>query len=318
MFDVVGIDTPCMDMLVHLKKLPKPNESGPVLGNSWQGGGKVATGVVASARLGASVAILGAVGDDVYGDFCIADFVRHGIDVSGMKKKADYKTALSIVLSDEETRGRNILYNPRGKRIKIEMEDIDFDMIKQAKILHLASVTDVTMAAAKVAKENGVKVLYDADGYSEELKNMLPYIDILIASEFVYDTLFDNDHYEENLKESMTWGPEVVIYTLGGKGCVGMWEDHYFAEPTFDVTVVDTVGAGDVFHGAYVFGMTQGWNPQEIARFSNAVSSIKCTRIGGRAGIPTLQNVLNFMKTGEIDNEELDQRVEFYSEFRSE
>ena len=76
--------------------------------------------------------------------------------------------------------------------------------------------------------------------------------------------------------------------------------------------VQDTVGAGDVFHGAYAVGLLRGLSPKEAARLATGVSCIKCTRIGGRAGIPDWETVQKFLGTGEIDYTEIDQRVEFY------
>ena len=83
--------------------------------------------------------------------------------------------------------------------------------------------------------------------------------------------------------------------------------------PAFPVKEkVDTVGAGDVFHGAYVVGLLRGLSPKEAARLATGVSCIKCTRIGGRAGIPDWDTVQKYLQTGEIDYTEIDQRVEFY------
>ena len=82
--------------------------------------------------------------------------------------------------------------------------------------------------------------------------------------------------------------------------------------PSFDVVVQDTVGAGDVFHGAYVVGLLRGYSAKEAARLATAVSCIKCTRIGGRAGIPDWDTVQKYLKTGEIDYTEIDERVAFY------
>ena len=76
--------------------------------------------------------------------------------------------------------------------------------------------------------------------------------------------------------------------------------------------VVDTVGAGDVFHGAFVAGLLQGWSVKDICRFASAVSAIKITRQGGRAGIPDMKTVQHFLETGEIDYKEIDERVKFY------
>ena len=104
-----------------------------------------------------------------------------------------------------------------------------------------------------------------------------------------------------------------MVFTLGAKGCVGCSpEEGYFEIPSFDVPVADTVGAGDVFHGAYVVGLLRGLSPKEAARLATGVSCIKCTRIGGRAGIPDWDTVQKYLQTGEIDYTEIDQRVEFY------
>ena len=84
-FEVAGYDMPCVDLAVNVDVFPKPNGGTGVRAMSWQGGGKVASGMVACARLGAKCAMMGAVGSDDYGQFCIRDFERHGIDVSGME-----------------------------------------------------------------------------------------------------------------------------------------------------------------------------------------------------------------------------------------
>lgn len=312
LYDVVGIDCPCIDMLAHIATLPKANESTLVLENSWQGGGKVATGVVAASRLGLSAAIMGTVGDDIYGKFCINDFIRHEVDIQCLYVRKDSSTSFSIVLSDKETNSRSILYK-LGSVEPLQPEEINFDYIKNSKVLHIAQAQETHLAAAKFAKEHGVQVVYDADNFSKEMEKMFPYIDIFIASEFVYNHYFGNsDDYKKNLKLTLSKGPKAVVYTFGSKGCVGMMGKEYFNLPAFKVPVKDTVGAGDVFHGAFVYGLCQNWGFEETAEFASAVSAIKCTRIGGRAGIPTKEMVFEFIKSGKIDNDSLDERVKFY------
>ena len=72
------------------------------------------------------------------------------------------------------------------------------------------------------------------------------------------------------------------------------------------------VGAGDVFHGAYAVAVTKGLSTIECARYASGTSAIKCTRIGGRGGVPTEEVLLKFLETGKIDYSEIDQRVEYY------
>ena len=103
-----------------------------------------------------------------------------------------------------------------------------------------------------------------------------------------------------------------MVFPLGEMGCVGVQGYEFFMEEGFTVEVMDTTGAGDVYHGAFIAGLLQGWDARQTARFSNAVSAIKCTRMGGRAAIPTFDTVMKFLETGIIDYEEIDQRVARY------
>lgn len=311
MYDVVGIDTPCVDLLCHIEKIPEPNESIEIVEISWQGGGKVATGIIAAARLGLKTAIIGNVGNDVYGNYCIDDFKNHGVDIENMTAEENKSTTLCVVLSDGRTNGRNILYK-KGNTSYPGITALNYQMIKNSRYLHIAGWKGIHNDAAKYAKENGTVTVLDADAYSPGLDEIMPYIDILIASEFVYKHYFKDDCYMNNLKQLSHKGPGTIIFTFGGDGCVGVNNDKYFHIPAFKVNVRDTVGAGDVFHGAYIFGLCQNWDAEKCAEFASAVSAIKCTKIGGRAGIPTAAMTQEFITTGVIDEKQFDQRVKYY------
>lgn len=311
-FDIAGYDMPCVDLAVNVDVFPKPNGGTGVNAMSWQGGGKVASGMVAAARLGARCAMLGAVGDDDYGQFCIRDFERHGINVSGMKVRKETTNGLSIVISDRETNGRSIVYR-RGTAQPPELEELDDEVIKDCQWFFISHVTEVSMEAARRAKAAGAKIIVDADSYSSEMMDCISMIDVFIGSEFFYNVLFHDSDYETNCKKVCEMGPSIAVFTLGARGCVGYSpEEGYFQMPSFDVSVQDTVGAGDVFHGAYAVGMLRGLSAKEAARLATGVSCIKCTRIGGRAGIPDWDTVQRYLETGEIDYTEIDERVAFY------
>jgi sugar/nucleoside kinase (ribokinase family) len=96
-------------------------------------------------------------------------------------------------------------------------------------------------------------------------------------------------------------GPRVYIETAGANGSYTITTEEQFHTPAFPVDVVDTTGAGDVFHGAYIAGWLRGWDLQQIAQFSSAVSAIKCTKLGGRAGIPTFDETMEFLHARGVD-----------------
>lgn len=308
--DVVGIDNACMDFIVQIDKIPASNSYEVLRNYSWQGGGKVPTALVALGRLGIETGLIGFFGSDFFGKFCIEDLNRHKVDTSHMIcDGAD--TTLSICLAERLTKGRSFIFQ-MGVHRKLDPDELDKDYILSAKYLHIAYVNPISIAAAKLAKAGGVKVVVDADVYNDVTVQNIGLIDVFIASEFFHDDMFKDKNYEENCKKVREKGPGIVVFTLGNKGCVGMDDNGYFEMPTFDVEVVDTTGAGDVFHGAFIYGLIKGWSAREAARFSNAVSSIKCTRLGGRAGIPDLPTVERFLREEYIDYASIDERVEFY------
>lgn len=311
MIDVIGIDAPCLDFLVNLEKLPETNCSMPILQSSWQGGGKAATALVALARLGGSCGIVANVGDDLYGDVIQWDFQRHNIDTTYLNRVAGQSTSLSLVLSDRETKGRSIIWQGGGAPL---VQTLQEQYLRQAKYLHVPGVNGVFTHAMSVVRQAGGKVVIDADRYDPAIMEKLADIDIFIASEFFLNQLANKQDLEACCREIQSKGPKIVVFTLGSRGCAGVGEDGvFFLEPTFPVPVVDTTGAGDVFHGAFIYGLLQGWDARRCARWGNAVSSIKVTRLGGRAGIPDARTVSKFMETGELDGAELDERVSWYA-----
>lgn len=313
--DVVGIDYPVFDFLMHMNKLPETNGSARLLSYSWQGGGKVATALVALGRLGVKAGVVGIIGGDPFGRFCLDDFARHGVDTSQLIVDKEGHNAFCVVISERETGGRSIV-GGGGKLRRLSAGDLDRDYITSAHYLHLTRMDEAGMQAAKWAKEAGRTVVFDADGYQQQTEDNLQLIDVFIPSEFYFRERFgglDEVDLESCLREWQECGPKIVVVTLGEKGCAGVSEDGYFEVPAFQVDVVDTTGAGDVFHGAFIYGLLQEWDARRCARFASAVAAIKCTRQGGRAAIPDLPTVERFLRDGTIDYREIDERERFYA-----
>lgn len=311
-FDVIGLDSPCVDLAVNVHCFPNPNGSEKIQNLSWQGGGKVASGMVAAARLGLCCGMIGNVGDDKYGAFCIRDFQEHGIDTGQMCVRKNRTTNFDIVISDEESMGRSFVFRP-GSAESVTEEELNAEYISSSDYFYITNLDSVTKKAAQIAKQKGNTIFMDADCYTNELLDAVSWIDIFIGSEFVYKKMLDAEKsVKENCEYLYKKGPEIVIFTFGEKGCAGISKDGFFEIPAFDVEVKDTVGAGDVFHGAFLAATVKGLSPKEAAEFASGVSAIKCTRIGGRAGIPNWEVTDNFLKTGKIDYEEIDERVKKY------
>ncbi|MBC7333738.1 MAG: hypothetical protein H5T85_04660, partial [Actinobacteria bacterium] len=151
--------------------------------------------------------------------------------------------------------------------------------------------------AAKFAHENGIKVMLDANIILEGTKELLPYIDYLVTSKaflFEYSGVGDINFSLQKLYNDFK--PELLVTTLGEKGSIGFVDSEVIYVDCFKVNVVDTTGAGDVYHGAFLFGILKGWDVRDIMVFSSAVSALKCQSYGGRAGIPDYKTTINFLK----------------------
>jgi len=315
--DIVGIGSPVMDLVVNVPYIP--NEEGAMGASDifHQGGGNCASAMATAARLGARAGMLGRVGGDATGDFVLKDLIYNGVDTSRIIRGApDTSSSYCVAISESEKGTRKFLVRPSNVG-RITPEELAYDYIKTAKILHIESGGDpASLAGAKCAKENGVTVSIDAGYYSKRTEILMPYVDIFISSEFFYKGMFPDDYgpsgYRRNFEKILEMGPSVVWVTLGERGCVGLVDGVMYELPSFKVPVVDTTGAGDDFHGAYIAIMLEGLSHVECARHASAVSAIKCTFIGGRTGLPDRAMLRRYLEDGVLPTAELQERLEYY------
>ena len=181
------------------------------------------------------------------------------------------------------------------------MQDLDREYITRAQYLHVDGKHHAAaLQAAKWMHEAGKTVVMDGsktDGpVSDRLGTLVEHVDVLITGTGFAKGLTGRADIWEAGRSILEMGPRIFVETVGEKGSYTVTQDEEFHTPAFQVDVVDTTGAGDVFHGAYIVGLLHGWSLRQIAQFSTAVSAIKCTQLGGRAGIPTYDGTLAFLK----------------------
>jgi len=137
----------------------------------------------------------------------------------------------------------------------------------------------------------------DAGTMREGSQELISMVDVLIASErFAEPLVGDTAPPEKALEVLHDLGPKEIIITLGSKGSIGLSGKKINFQKAFPINVVDTTGAGDVYHGAYIYGLLQGWDMQKCMRFACAASAIKCRHIGARKGIPHLKEIKEFLR----------------------
>ena len=312
-YDVIGVENPIMDFAVSIDRLPKTDSMSVMHDYLWQSGGNASSAIAALARLGAKCSMLGVVGTDEFGTFCRDDMVRHGVDVSHLYTQ-EGGTTFTICLAEEETKGRSFL-GKMGVNGPLTDVQVDESYIAGARYIHTSMIEcSAKKRAVELARKNGVLVSADGGAYTAEADFLVTNSDILIISEEFYGALFDDGNYVENCRRLIEKGPQIVIVTLGSKGCAGADRSgNTFRLPPFSGhKIVDTTGAGDVFHGGFLYAHSQGWELEYCARFASAVSYINCTSLGGRVGIPDRAMVEQFLKDNTIDYSGIEPRKAFY------
>lgn len=296
MSEIVGIGANVCDTIVVLPQFPKEDTKLRAESACQAGGGPVATGLVAAAKLGASCAYLGYVSKDSAGDFLIKDFAKYGVstELTEAKQGAAFT---SVVLLNEANATRTVVFD-RGSLPPLSLSEEQVKAIENAKLLMVdGNDLDAAVSAAKIAKQSGTKVLYDAGGLYDNVEKLLPFADYLIPSEEFACGITGKNSAEkaaQNLFE--TYSPELVCVTCGKRG--GVYFDGKVLKnyPAFSVDAIDTNGAGDVFHGAFAFAHTKGYDGFASCVFSSAVSALKCLKLGARAGVPAFFETIDFLK----------------------
>jgi len=296
---VVGLGMCTLDVLLRLKDMPTWEHGTRINNFSLDGGGPVGTAIVTAARLGARAGFVGTAGDDLSAELKLRSMIEAGVDLSRLVTHAGPDDQVIFVFVHAET-GERIFSGVQGdQRTLLRVEDLDRDYITSAEYLHLDGFqTDAALQAAKWMREAGKKVVLDGhktNNVRPHLRSLLKYVDILISGAGFAQALTGIQDIWEAGKATLAEGPSIFVQTDGNKGSYTITADECFHTPIIDVDVVDTTGAGDVFHGAYLVGMLHGWDIRTIATFCTAVSALECTRLGGRVGIPCFDEVASFL-----------------------
>lgn len=318
-FDIIGLENGMVDLALQIDEIPSSGGLSRMKNYLWQPGGNVDNALAAAARQGAACSFMGAVGNDNVADFFRKDLDYHGIDTSHLLNK-EGSTTIVVCLAEEKTKERSFIsYSGNGPDGSPDLDpaDIDEEFISSARYLHVGGASGKTMQrVVETARNNGVIVSVDGGFYSDSLAWTLDHCDIMIMSREFYTALFGKDeNYIDNMralieKHSM----DTAIVTLGSDGCAGADRNgETFRIPAFSGhEIIDTTGAGDVFHGGFLFAHSQGWDLRTCAVYASAVSFIKCTALGGRVGIPSRNTVEQFLKDGTIDRTDTELRMEHY------
>jgi sugar/nucleoside kinase (ribokinase family) len=267
-----------------------------------QGGGPVGTGLTVVARMGFKAAFAGQVGDDFAGQFIIDEFKSEGIDLRGEVVHPRTRSQISLVLVDRGS-GKRTVVSGRGELAEAVCDRLRHEMSRRAKILHVDGYDmEAAICFADECRAAGGLVLYDAGSVYDGTLELLARTDVAVTSRVFAEKMFGHRDWEEACRGLVELGPSYAGVTLGEQGAVGLDGEEFFEVASFPVEpLVDTTGAGDVFHGALDVGILRGWDFKKCMTFAAAVAAMKCRALGGRAGIPTFDEATAFLRERGFD-----------------
>src|SRR5579883_1272913 len=257
-----------MDTICVVPEFPRINTKTHMREVRVEPGGQVATALATCTRLGLRARYIGSVGTDHWGKAQIASLQAEKLEVH-VREVEGAPSQIAVIVLEEGVGERTILWR-RDPRLIYPAEELRRDLIAGGRLLHLDGCDSAAaLQAAKWAREAGIPVVIDIDEvYNESTHELLRLVDYLIASaDFAQDPREVADRY----------GCSVVGITRGAEGATFLdRERRMIHSPGFKVQVADTTGAGDVFHGGFIYGVLQGWALEDTIRFANDVAAMKC------------------------------------------
>ena len=293
---MTGIGQCSLDYLGLVDEYPPADTKKEVLQWQEEGGGPVATALVTLSRLGIRCRFHGVIGDDDAGEKIRRSLTREGVDVRGIVARHSAVSQVAFIVVELKTASRTIFWRrPSGEALRTEELPVNF--LENSSFLLLDGLMkDVSLYAAQKAKTSGIPVMLDAGRMRPGMEQLARCSDYVVASEEFARDLGLELTGEALQRERAGLGTRALTVTLGEKGSITASAEEEFATPAFKTEAVDTTGAGDVFHGGYIHGLLRGLSLRDAVTFASAVAALKCRKTGGRAGIPRLNEVMEFLR----------------------
>ncbi len=295
MVSVVCLGIAIMDQVFAVENLPNGSGKNFALDFMEIGGGPAATAAVAVARLGAEAILWARVGTDTIGNQIIAELSGDGVDVTGVRQIEGSRSTLASVCVDRV--GERGIVSFTDPKLDNDPSWLPLDRVKSAGcVLADCRWPRGAEALLRKARELDVPSLLDGDLTPDKaVIGLVPLASHVAFSQGGLEQFSATDDAVQGLCIAAQATDGWVCVTLGEKGAIWLEDGEPVHVPGFAVEAVDTVGAGDTFHGALALALAEKQSIADAVRFAGASAALKCTRFGGRAGIPTRSEVDAFL-----------------------
>jgi sugar/nucleoside kinase (ribokinase family) len=294
--DMVGVGLNASDTLITLPTYPARGSKVDYASRTVLPGGQAATTVVACQTWGLSTRYVGKLGEDDAARLHRDAFARAGVDARIVTVPGGHSLQ-NLIMVDE---GERTVLCQRDESMVLEPHELRREWITSARALHLdGRDTAAATLAASWARQAGIPVVADLDELYPGVEELIDNIDYLIVSRDFPCRLMADKNLESALhRMQRRFGCQLTAATLGEDGVLA-WDGHQLLHrPAYRVPVVDTTGAGDIFHAGFIYGLLQDWPLARQLDFSCAAAAVNCMFSGARGGIRPVQAIQELMATG--------------------
>jgi len=294
--DLVGVGLNATDTLIPLAGYPARGSKVEYNTRTVLPGGQAATTVVACQTWGLATRYVGKLGEDEAAQLHRDAFNRAGVDARIVTVSGAHSLQ-NLIMVDE---GERTVLCQRDEQMVLQPEELRREWIVTARALHLdGRDTAAATLAARWAREAGIPVVADLDEIYPGVEELIENIDYLIVSRDFPCRLMADRNLDSALQcMQLRYGCRLTAATLGEDGVLAWDGRQMLHRPAYRVPVVDSTGAGDIFHAGFIYGLLQEWPLERQLDFSCAAAAVNCMFSGARGGIRTIETIENLMATG--------------------
>jgi sulfofructose kinase len=296
--DVVGVGINATDTIIRLPRFPALDSKVEIISSRMMPGGQVASAMVACSRWGLRVRYVGKIGEDAAAHLQINEMEKEGVDARWITAPGcDSQSA--YILVDESSGERTVLWK-RDSSIALMPGDLKREWIWDARILLIdGHDTQASATAAAWANQEALQVVGDFDNLYPGVEAVLELTDFPVTSKDFPERLTGEKDLLKSLPEIFRrFEHRLMAVTLGRLGVLAWDGTRFLLCPAFRVDPVDTTGAGDIFHGAFAYGLAHAKPFEEILEFACAAAALNCMAPGARGNIAPLAEIERLRRTG--------------------
>jgi sulfofructose kinase len=291
-FDVVGFGLNSVDHLCVVDRYPDFNSKAEIQEYKMLAGGQVATAISFLSNVGLKTKYVGKVGSDDLGRFSRQTLNAERVDTSAVITEQGARNQYAFIIIDKRNGERTILWQ-RDPQLNFKASELSEVDICSGRILHLDGYdAEAAVQAALWCQQQGIPVSIDLDRKVENCKELVENVDFLIASDNFPSEFTGIRDPGKAFWALQNYYQGFLAVTLGEKGAVTAIGDRCHVFPGLRIAALDTTGAGDIFHGGFIYGLLRNWPLDRIMAFANSAAGLSCLQLGAKGGICGLPEIM--------------------------